>query len=111
MPALSIVTRNDAPVLTAPRQALRLITRDGEVVDPFLRTVEALVAFIKAEYGRSFAADLVSCPTQRVSMPEEYTKEQISRAVDLVKEGGWEIYPTYCGNMKTFWVRTHDLFA
>ncbi|MBC7998230.1 MAG: hypothetical protein IAF58_09820 [Leptolyngbya sp.] len=111
MPALSIIARNDAPHLTAPRQAPRLVTRDGETVDPFLKSVEALVAYIKAEYGRSFAADLVSCPTQRVSMPEEFTKEQIGRAVELVKEDGWEIYPTYCGNMKTFWVRTHDLFA
>ena len=88
MPALSIIARNDAPHLTAPRQAPRLVTRDGVVVDPFRRSVEALVAYIKAEYGRVFAADLVSCPTQRVVMPRGI-HEGAGRPRRRPRQGRW----------------------
>ena len=106
-PSLRLIV-NDDPHLTARRKAVHEATVEGEVVDPFWKSVFALVEHIKREYNRIVAERPCEGPTVKVTLPTDSGFDQIGEAFKLIQAQGWDIFPAMIHSSEQIYVRNYQ---
>ncbi len=99
---------NEAPRLCPRRQAVHEGTVDGQVVDPFWKSVIGLADHIKSEYNRIVAERPCEGPTVKVSLPAGCTFDQIEQAFKLIHEQGWDTFPAMLHSSEQIYVRNYQ---
>jgi predicted transcriptional regulator len=108
-PVLTLMVTEE-PHLTPRKNTgqVHIAAEEGEVVDPFWKSVIDLVEHLKSEYKEITSKNPLEGPTVKVALPQGCTFNQIEEAFRMIREQGWDILPAMLYSSDVIYLRNYQ---